>query len=65
MSTPQQQDTDIPSPDTWQTGDAPATPRQQAYVERLARDSGVEVPEDLTKAQASECIDELQGQTDT
>lgn len=56
----QQSDESVPDPQTWQTGDEPATERQQAYVERLARDAGVEVPEDLTKAQASEAIDELQ-----
>jgi hypothetical protein len=49
----------IPDPDTWQTGDEPATERQQAYVERLARDAGAEAPRDLTKAEASEVIDEL------
>ena len=55
----QQQGEAVPDPQTWQTGDEPATERQQAYVERLARDAGVEVPEQLTKAEASEAIDEL------
>ena len=44
----QQQGEAVPDPQTWQTGDEPATERQQAYVERLARDAGVEVPEQLT-----------------
>ena len=55
----QQQAEAVPDPQTWQTGDEPATERQQAYVERLARDVGVEAPEQLTKAEASEAIDEL------
>jgi hypothetical protein len=55
----QQQTEAVPDPQTWQTGDEPATERQQAYVERLARDAGVEAPEQLTKAEASEAIDEL------
>ena len=47
-------------PDTWVTGDEPATPSQLSYLETLAQDSGTEVPGDLTKARASELIDELQ-----
>jgi Protein of unknown function (DUF3072) len=49
----------VPDPDTWQTADEPATERQQAYVERLARDAGADAPRDLTKARASEVIEEL------
>lgn len=59
MAGNQQQTEAVPDPQTWQTGDEPATERQQAYVERLARDAGAEVPDQLTKAEASEAIDEL------
>jgi hypothetical protein len=49
--------------DEWVTGDEPMTGPQQSYLETLAREAGEEVPADLTKAQASEMIDRLQGQT--
>lgn len=45
----------------WATGDEPATGPQLSYLETLAREAGREVPAELTKAQASELIDELQG----
>jgi hypothetical protein len=44
----------------WTTGDEPATGPQRSYLETLAREAGRDVPGDLTKAQASELIDELQ-----
>ena len=47
-------------PDAWVTGDEPATASQRSYLETLATDSGSEVPEQLTKADASKLIDELQ-----
>lgn len=47
-------------PENWVTGDEPATPAQLSYLETLAQDSGTEIPGDLTKARASELIDELQ-----
>ena len=50
-------------PSDWVTGDEPATGPQASYLGTLAREAGVEVPEDLTKAQASEMIDELQSRT--
>lgn len=48
-------------PSDWVTGNEPATGAQKSYLETLARQSGedVEVPEDLTKADASVKIDEL------
>ncbi|MBA3418925.1 MAG: DUF3072 domain-containing protein [Geodermatophilaceae bacterium] len=33
---------------------------QQSYLSTLAQEAGVDVPEGLTKAQASKMIDELQ-----
>ena len=48
-------------PADWVTGDEPATGAQKSYLETLSRQSGedVEIPEDLTKADASRTIDEL------
>jgi Protein of unknown function (DUF3072) len=50
-------------PSDWVTGDEPATGPQASYLGTLAREAGVDVPEDLTKAQASEMIDDLQSRT--
>ena len=50
-------------PENWATGDEPATAPQQSYLETLARDTGADVPQDLTKAQASELIDELRARS--
>ena len=36
---------------------------QRSYLDTLAREAGEELPGDLTKAQASEHIDRLQGVT--
>jgi hypothetical protein len=47
-------------PSDWVTGDEPATGPQRSYLETLAQDSGTEVPSDLSKADASQLIDELQ-----
>jgi hypothetical protein len=51
-------------PGDWTTGDEPMTGPQQSYLSTLAREAGREdVPADLTKAQASELIDQLQQET--
>jgi DUF3072 family protein len=55
---------EVPEPATWRTGDEPPTDRQTAYLETLAREAGEQLPKDLTKAQASEKIDELRDHTD-
>ena len=47
-------------PSDWVTGDEPATGPQKSYLSTLAREAGEEVPEDITKADASKKIDELQ-----
>lgn len=49
--------------DQWVTGDEPLTGPQASYLETLAREAGEEVPEGLTKAQASELIDRLQAKS--
>ncbi|MDT0167123.1 DUF3072 domain-containing protein [Actinotalea sp. AC32] len=50
-------------PEDWVTGDEPATGPQRSYLATLAREAGEDVPEGLTKAQASEMIDRLQART--
>ena len=51
-------------PDEWVTGDEPMTGPQQSYLSTLAREAGEDVDGDLTKAEASKKIDELQERTD-
>jgi hypothetical protein len=50
-------------PSDWVTGDEPATGAQKSYLQTLARQAGEEVPEELTKADASRKIDELKDET--
>ncbi|MGY1811683.1 DUF3072 domain-containing protein [Blastococcus sp. SYSU D00820] len=50
-------------PSDWVTGGEPATGAQKSYLETLAREAGEEVPDDLSKADASRKIDELQEET--
>ncbi|GAA1450440.1 hypothetical protein GCM10009641_82850 [Mycobacterium cookii] len=59
-----QGDTTRKDPEEWVTGDEPITGAQRSYLDTLAREAGEELPGDLTKAQASEHIDRLQGATD-
>jgi hypothetical protein len=47
----------------WVTGDEPMTGPQQSYLRTLAQEAGEDVPEELTKAEASEHIDRLQAET--
>jgi Protein of unknown function (DUF3072) len=50
-------------PSEWVTGDEPMTGPQASYLATLAHDTGRDVPESLTKAEASKLIDELQAQS--
>lgn len=50
-------------PDQWTTGDEPMTGAQRSYLHTLAQEAGEEVNDDLTKAEASKKIDELQEKT--
>jgi hypothetical protein len=50
-------------PSDWVTGDEPATGAQKSYLGTLARQAGEDVPEELTKADASRKIDELKDET--
>ena len=49
--------------DQWVTGDEPMTGPQQSYLSTLAQEAGEDVPDDLSKAVASELIDRLQQST--
>jgi 3-methyladenine DNA glycosylase/8-oxoguanine DNA glycosylase len=53
----------LKDPDDWKTGDEPMTGAQQSYLETLASEAREDVDEDLTKAEASKLIDELQEKT--
>ncbi|MGY1847631.1 MULTISPECIES: DUF3072 domain-containing protein [unclassified Blastococcus] len=46
-------------PDEWVTGDEPATGAQKSYLETLARGTDEEIPEEISKADASKKIDDL------
>lgn len=50
-------------PDRWVTGDQPMTGAQRSYLHTLAEEAHEEVDDDLTKAEASKKIDELQEKT--
>ena len=51
------------NPDEWVTGDESMTGAQASYLKTLAREAGEDVEENLTKAEASKRIDELQERT--
>jgi hypothetical protein len=53
----------IKDPSEWTTGDEPMTGAQSSYLHTLADEADEAVSEDLTKAEASERIDELQKKT--
>jgi hypothetical protein len=53
----------IKDPDEWTTGEEPMTGAQASYLHTLATEAGEEVEPNLTKAEASKRIDELQKKT--
>jgi hypothetical protein len=53
----------VKDPDHWKTGDEPMTGAQRSYLSTLASEAGEQADEDLTKAEASKRIDELQEKT--
>ncbi|WP_207533227.1 DUF3072 domain-containing protein [Desertivirga arenae] len=53
----------IKDPDDWTTGNEPLTGAQESYLKTLAAEAGEELEDDLTKAEASKKIDELQHKT--
>lgn len=55
------QDNPAKDPKDWVTGDEPMTGPQKSYLQTLAREAGREIDlGNLSKASASELIDELQ-----
>ena len=53
----------IKDPEDWTTGDEPMTGAQASYLKTLCEEAGEEFEDDLTKAEASKRIDELQEKT--
>ena len=60
-------DTDQPGlqrdPDEWKTGDEPMTDAQRSYLATLSAETGEELDETLSKAEASKRIDELRARS--
>lgn len=50
-------------PQDWVTGEEPITGPQASYLQTLSQQAGEEVDLDITKAEASEKIDQLQDKT--
>lgn len=53
----------IKDPDKWTTGEEPMTGAQRSYLHTLAEEAGEEIDDNLSKAEASKKIDELQAKT--
>ena len=53
----------IKDPDNWTTGDEPMTGAQRSYLTTLREEAKEEFDENLTKAEASKRIEELQQKT--
>ena len=53
----------VKDPDEWTTGDEQMTGAQRSYLKTLSDEAGEEFDENLTKAEASKRIDELQQKT--
>lgn len=68
MDTNKQQDeknlsNTVKNPDEWTTGKEEMTGAQRSYLTTLSQEAGEKVDDDLTKADASKKIDELQQKT--
>ena len=59
----QRGDNTVKNPDDWKTGDEQMTGAQRSYLNTLADEAGEEIQDDLTKAEASKKIEELQQKT--
>ena len=53
----------VKDPKDWTTGDEPMTGAQKSYLKTLSEEAKVDFDDTLTKARASERIDELQRAT--
>ncbi len=58
-----QGDNTVKNPDDWTTGDEPMTGAQHSYLKTLSDEAGEKLDENLTKAEASKRINELQQKT--
>lgn len=58
-----QQSNTVKDPDEWTTGDEKMTGAQHSYLKTLSDEAGEELDENLTKAEASKKIEELQEKT--
>jgi len=59
----QNQGNTIKNPEDWKTGNEPMTGAQSSYLHTLASEAHEDVEDELTKAEASEKIEELQQKT--
>jgi hypothetical protein len=59
----QQQTNAIKNPDEWTTGNEQMTGAQQSYLKTLSDEAGEELDANLSKAEASKKIEELQERT--
>ncbi len=53
----------VKDPNDWTTGSEEMTGAQRSYLNTLAQEAGEDIGDDLTKAEASKKIDELQQKT--
>ncbi len=53
----------VKDPDEWTTGDEQMTGAQRSYLNTLSQEAGEQPDENLSKAEASKKIDELQHKT--
>ena len=53
----------VKDPDEWTTGDEEMTGAQRSYLKTLSDEAGEEFDDNLTKAEASKRIEELQQKT--
>jgi hypothetical protein len=60
---PDDQSNTIKDPNEWTTGDEPMTGAQRSYLKTLSDEAKEPFDENLTKADASKRIDELQERT--
>ena len=60
---PNERSNAIKDPNEWTTGDEQMTGAQHSYLKTLSDEAGEQLNEDLTKAEASKKIEELQQKT--
>ena len=56
-------DNTVKNPDDWSTGKEPMTGAQRSYLHTLAGEAREDISDDLTKAEASKKIEDLQDKT--